>query len=227
MAVIKNGKWQNKEGDFIHPDMVRVDKQIEDELVEGLVDSALVLQKQIKEFKIKAFAECYAFVDLLKQQYDMERITSKVGAVTLKSFNGTKEVQIQVAKLITFDQKLTLAKEKIDEYLTHKTENLDSEIQTLITRAFDVKNGKVDAKQIIGLKSYNITHPKWKEAMAMIDEATEVAGTKSYIRFKQRAGLELDGAWQTVVLDIAALPVQEIEIQLIKGELEKNKGDDK
>lgn len=227
MAVIENGKWQNKEGDFIHPDMVRVDKQIEDELVEGLVDSALVLQKQIKEFKIKAFAECYAFVDLLKQQYDMERITSKVGAVTLKSFNGTKEVQIQVAKLITFDQKLTLAKEKIDEYLTHKTENLDSEIQTLITRAFDVKNGKVDAKQIIGLKSYNITHPKWKEAMAMIDEATEVAGTKSYIRFKQRAGLELDGAWQTVVLDIAALPVQEIEIQLIKGELEKNKGDDK
>lgn len=227
MAVIEKGKWQNKEGDFIHPDMVRVDKQIEDELVESLVDSALVLQKQMKEFKIKAFAECYAFVDLLKQQYDMERITSKVGAVTLKSFNGTKEVQIQVAKLITFDQKLTLAKEKIDEYLTHKTENLDAEIQTLITKAFDVKNGKVDAKQIIGLKSYNITDPKWLEAMSMIDEATEIAGTKSYIRFKQRVGLELDGSMQTVVLDIAALPVQEIEIQLIKGELEKNKGDDK
>lgn len=224
MAVIENGKWQDKEGNFKHPDMVRVDKQIEDELVESLVDSALVLQGQMKEFKIGAFAECYAFVDLLRKEYDMERITSKVGAVTLKSFNGTKEVQIQVAKLITFDQKLTLAKEKIDEYLTHKTENLDAEIQTLITRAFDVKNGKVDAKQIIGLKSYNITHPKWKEAMAMIDEATEIAGTKSYIRFKQRAALKLDGAMETIVLDLAALPVEEKQIQTVKNELEKSKG---
>ena len=98
MAVIVNGKWQDKEGNFKHPDLVGVDKQIEDELVESLVDSALVLQSQMKEFKIKAFAECYAFVDLLRKEYDMERITSKVGAVTLKSFNGTKEVQIQVAK---------------------------------------------------------------------------------------------------------------------------------
>ncbi|AXH14352.1 hypothetical protein CP985_05720 [Malaciobacter mytili LMG 24559] len=226
MAVIVNGKWQDKEGNFKHPDMVRVDKQIEDELVEGLVESALVLHKQMKDFKIKAFAECYAFVDLLRKEYEMERITSTVGAVTLKSFNGIKEVQIQVAKLITFDQKLTLAKEKIDEYLTHKTENLDSEIQTLITRAFDVKNGKVDAKQIIGLKSYNITHPKWKEAMSMIDEATEIAGTKSYIRFKQRAGLKIDGGMETIVLDLAALPVEESEIQTVKKELVKEKQGD-
>lgn len=217
------GKWQNKEGEYVHKDMVRVDKQIEDELVEALVDRAFILQRKMKTFKILAFAECYAFVDLLKQQYDMERITSKVGAVTLKSFNGTMEVQIQVSKLITFDQKLTLAKEKIDEYLTHKTENLDAEIQTLITRAFDVKNGKVDAKQIIGLKSYNITDPKWIEAMSMIDEATEIAGTKSYIRFKQRAGLKLDGAMETVVLDLAALPVEEKEIQSVKKELEGTK----
>lgn len=227
MAIIEKGKWQDKEGNFIHPDMVRIDKQIEDELVENLVDKSLTLQEQMKIFKVLAFSECYAFVDLLRKNYDMEKITSKVGAVTLRNFNGTMEVQIQVAKLITFDQKLTLAKEKIDEYLTHKTENLDSEIQTLITRAFDVKNGKVDAKQIIGLKSYNITDPKWKEAMIMIDESIEIAGTKSYIRFKRRDGLKLDGAMQTVLLDLAALPVEDKEIQTIKKELEKSRRGDK
>lgn len=213
MAVKENAKWQDKSGNFVHQDMVRVDKQIEDELVESLVAGAVALQNTMKAFKIQAFAECYAFVDLLRKEYDMERITSKVGAVTLKSFNGTMEVQIQVAKLISFDQKLALAKEKIDEYLTHKTENLDAEIQTLITRAFDVKNGKVNAKEIIGLKSYNITHPKWVEAMKMIDDATEIAGTKSYIRFKQRDGLKLDGAMETIVLDLAGLPVEEKEIE--------------
>ncbi len=216
MSVIENGKWQDKSGNFVHPDMVRIDKQIEDELVERLVGGALVVQTAMKEFKLNAFAECYAFVDLLRKEYDMERITSKVGAVTLKNFNGTMEVQIQVAKLITFDQKLALAKEKIDEYLTHKTENLDAEIQTLITRAFDVKNGNVNAKEIIGLKSYNITHPKWVEAMKMIDEATEIAGTKSYIRFKQRSGLKLDGAMENIVLDLAGLPVEEKEIMDVR-----------
>ena len=202
------GMWRNKEGDFIHPDMITPDKQLEDETVESLISNALILQNQMLEFKVKAFDECYGFVDLLRQKYDMERITSKSGTVTLKTFDGTKVVEIQVAKLISFDQKLNLAKEKIDEYLTLKTDGADAEIQTLITRAFDVKNGKVDAKQILSLKSYPITHVLWKEAMSMIDDAIEIVGTKSYIRFKYRKNGEVDGNLENIVLDIAGLEIK-------------------
>ena len=210
MATIDDrGHWRNKDNKLVHPDMVPVDKQLEDELVVDLIGGALNTQKQLEVFKTKAFEDCYAFNDLLRQKYDMERITSKTGAVTLKNFDGTMEVQIQVAKLITFDQKLTLAKEKIDEYLDEKTEHADAEIRTLITRVFDVKNGKVDAKQIMSLKQYPITHPKWKEAMNMIDEATEIAGTKSYIRFKHRANGQIDGRMETILLDIAAVDLIE------------------
>ncbi len=205
----ENGRWINKDGKAVHEDMVPVDKQLEDELVVGLIGGALDVSKIIREYKTKAFEECYAFNDLLRQKYDMERITSKSGAVTLKSFDGTMEVQIQVAKLITFDQKLVLAKEKIDEYLDEKTEHADAEIKTLITRVFDVKNGKVDAKQIMSLKQYPITHEKWKVAMTMIDEATEIAGTKSYIRFKHRENGQIDGRLEPILLDIAALDVIE------------------
>ena len=115
-TINEKGMWRNKEGDFIHPDMITPDKQLEDETVESIVKGALVLQKQMIEFKAKAFEECYGFVDLLRQKYNMERITSKSGTVTLKNFDGTKIVEIQVSKLISFDQKLSLAKEKIDEY---------------------------------------------------------------------------------------------------------------
>jgi hypothetical protein len=201
------GQWRNKEGAFVHKDMVTVDKQLEDEVAEKLISGALNLQGLMKGFKIAAFEECYSFVDLLRQKYNMERITSKSGTVTLKSFDGTKVVEIQVAKLISFDQKLSLAKEKIDEYLTEKTTGADAEIQTLITRVFDVKNGKVDAKQILSLKSYPITHPLWKEAMSMIDDATEIAGTKSYIRFKHRRNNEVDGPLEHIVLDLAGLEI--------------------
>ncbi|MCG3675610.1 DUF3164 family protein [Aliarcobacter butzleri] len=212
-TINEKGMWRNKEGDFIHPDMITPDKQLEDETVESIVKGALVLQKQMIEFKAKAFEECYDFVDLLRQKYNMERITSKSGTVTLKNFDGTKIVEIQVSKLISFDQKLSLAKEKIDEYLTLKTNGADAEIQTLITRVFDVKNGKVDAKQILSLKSYPIQHELWKEAMSMIDDATEIAGTKSYIRFKHRKNGEVDGSLEHIVLDLAGLemPIKEVE----------------
>ncbi|MDN5091032.1 DUF3164 family protein [Aliarcobacter butzleri] len=212
-TINEKGMWRNKEGDFIHPDMITPDKQLEDETVESIVKGALVLQKQMIEFKAKAFEECYGFVDLLRQKYNMERITSKSGTVTLKNFDGTKIVEIQVSKLISFDQKLSLAKEKIDEYLTLKTNGADAEIQTLITRVFDVKNGKVDAKQILSLKSYPIQHELWKEAMSMIDDATEIAGTKSYIRFKHRRNGEVDGSLEHIVLDLAGLemPIKEVE----------------
>ena len=209
------GQWRSKEGTFVHKDMVTVDKQLEDEVVEKLIRGALNLQGQMKALKIAAFDECYGFVDLLRQRYNMERITSKSGTVTLKSFDGTKVVEIQVAKLISFDQKLSLAKEKIDEYLTLKTNGADAEIQTLITRVFDVKNGKVDAKQILSLKSYPIQHVLWKEAMSMIDDATEIAGTKSYIRFKHRKNGEVDGSLEHIVLDLAGL---EIAVNDEKGE---------
>src|SRR6218665_3093193 len=115
------GQWCNKEGVYVHKDMVTIDKQLEDDVVERLTAGAIDIQVLLLRFKTQAFKECYGFVDLLRQKYNMERITSKSGTVTLKSFDGTKVVEIQVAKLISFDQKLSLAKEKIDEYLTLKT----------------------------------------------------------------------------------------------------------
>ncbi|WP_455756499.1 DUF3164 family protein [Sulfurimonas sp.] len=205
------GHWRKKDDTYVHPDMVPVDKELEDELVDKLIRGALDLNGYIKVFKAKAFEECYAFNDLLRQKYDMERIISKSGSVTLKSFDGTAEIQIQIAKLITFDQKLTLAKEKIDEYLAEKTLHADAEIQTLIIRVFDVKNGKVDAKQILSLKSYPITHPKWLEAMAMIDDATEIAGTKSYIRFKHKVDGNIDGRMENILLDIASIEIEDVK----------------
>jgi hypothetical protein len=207
----ERGHWRKKDGSFVHPDMVPVDKELEDELVEKLIVDALALHENIKAFKIQAFEECYEFNDLLRDKYDMERIVSKSGSVTLKNFDGTAEVQIQVAKLITFDQKLTLAKEKIDEYLAEKTEHADAEIQTLITRVFDVKNGKVDAKQILSLKSYPITHPTWLKAMTMIDDATEIAGTKSYIRFKHKVDENIDGRMENILLDISSVEVDDVK----------------
>ena len=57
------------------------------------------------------------------------------------------------------------------------------------------------------LYAYPITHELWKEAMSMIDDAIEIVGTKSYIRFKHRKNDEVDGSLENIVLDIAGLEI--------------------
>lgn len=212
MTKNEQGHWEDKQGGWVHPDLIAVDKQLEDEMVESLVDEAKQVHEVLIDFKVRAFDKCFSLVNLLRQNYGLDRMKkSESGSVTFKNFNGTKEAQIKVAKLITFDAKLKLAKEKLDEYFTEKTEGADPEIQTLITRAFEVKNGNVDTKQILSLKSYQIKHPKWLEAMAMIDDATEIAGTKSYLCFKEREGNLIDGELKTIVLDFASVPTRKKE----------------
>jgi hypothetical protein len=216
-TVDANGRWRDKTGAYTPKGMVTVDKQLEDELVEALVHKAKRMRDMLAEFKKLAYSDSYDFIDMLRQEYGMDRMEkSKQGSITLKSFDGTKEVSIQVTKLIQFDAKLSLAKEMIDEYLTEKTEHADPEIQTLIMRAFDVKNGKVDAKEIFKLKSYPIKHEKWIAAMKIIDEATEIAGTKSYIRFKEREHGAIDGRMENIALDLATLPVSEKDISAVR-----------
>lgn len=206
MHLNGGGMWRNKVGEYVHPDLVTPDKQLEDELVIKFVDEAKKLENDLTAFKVRAFEECQEFIDLLRQNYNMDRLVkSDTGAVTLKSFDGTKVMQITVNKLITFDAKINLAKEKFDEYFMIKTEHADPEVKTLIMRVFEVKNGKIDVKLILSLKSYPITHPTWLEGIQLIDDAIEIAGTKSYVRFKERVDGKIDGELRTIVLDIAAL----------------------
>jgi len=192
--------------------MIRVDKQLEDEFVEKWTEKAQELAEQIKQFKIDMYAECYAFDEMIRVDYDAPAALTAKGNMDLSTFAGTKKIEIKVNKLINFDHKLKYAKEKIDEWLDQKTADADDDLRTLINRVFDVKGEKIDVRQIISLKQLNIDHPLWNEAMKIIDESIVVSGTKSYIRFKERAGGEIDGGLGTINLDFSKFPVTEAEI---------------
>ena len=56
--------------------------------------------------------------------------------------------------------------------------------------------------------------------MSMIDDATEIAGTKSYIRFKHRRNNEVDGPLEHIVLDLAGLEITAEDEKAAKGENE-------
>lgn len=199
----ERGLWINKKGESVHPEMVRIDEKIKDELVEKLLLQAHDVSSNIVRFKEDAFEEVESYFTLLLENYNMDaKKSSQKGNITLENFSGTMKVQLANADSISFDEKLQIAKIKIDECLHELTEGASPEIKTLITKSFEVdKKGDVNAKKILALKAYDISHPKWREAMAIIDESVEIVGSKAYIRFYARESQ--DKPYKQVVLDVA------------------------
>lgn len=205
MAKVVDGFWLNKKGEKIHPDMIRPDEKLKDEMLESLIKRAIDESDRLREFKKEAFSDIEDYYELLLQKYNMDaKKNSKKGNLTLENFSGTKKVLIAVSDRIDFDEKLNIAKQKIDEYLLEVTEGASPEIKTLIMKAFEVdKKGNVNAKKILSLKSYDITHPLWVEAMAIIDEATQIVSSKLYIRFYQREDPTKE--YKQIILDISGV----------------------
>lgn len=199
------GFWLNPKGEPVHKDMIRVNEKIRDETVEKLTSKAIDFSAMLSAFKTRANEEVDSYFALLLQNYGMdEKAKSKKGNLTLENYSGTAKVEIRVHETLEFDEKLQVAKMKVDEYLNDVTKDSPAEIRTLITKAFEVdKKGNIDSKKIFALRAYEITDPRWVEAMSIIDESKKVASSKSYIRFYHRASI--DEEYAIVPLDIAAV----------------------
>ncbi|CAM3512647.1 DUF3164 family protein [Arcobacter aquimarinus] len=216
MPIIDDkGWWQDKTGEYKHPARIDIDEQLEDELVEKIHAKGLKLQAAILEYKDFVYSECYAFLDNLREEYNIERLKGKTERITLKSFNGTKEFKISVNNLIDYNQvKVELAKEKFLQYANLKIKDIeDNDIKTIVLGALEPKNGKYDDRDIQKLINWGFEHPFWKEGVELLQSARITTGTKSYINLRQKEELKLDGMWEGIVLDLAALPIQDTVIQ--------------
>lgn len=195
----------NAKGERVHVDLIRGDEKMKDELVNHLIGEAVAFSGIMREFKQKAEQEIERYFAALMDKYGLNpKAKSKRGNITLENFSGTAKVQIAVSDKLTFDEKIQLAKMKFDEYFEQVTEGSSEEIKLLITKAFDVdKEGNVDVKKILELRSYNIQHPKWAEAVALIEESKRVVSSKSYIRFYKRE--DTSKPYEHISLDMASV----------------------
>lgn len=199
------GFWINARGEAVHPDNVKISDKIKDELLEKLMNEAMLVQKDLKEFKDNANEQIENYYELLLQEYDVDaKGRSKKGNLNLENFSSTYKIQIAMSECLSFDEKLNIAKAKIDEYLNDVTKDSPAEIRTLITKAFEVdKKGNIDSKKIFALKSYEISDERWIKAMNIIDESKQVSHIKPYIRFYARKSTE--EPWNNVKLDLAGI----------------------
>lgn len=201
--AIPAGYWQDGEGRLIPENMVKPIDRARDELVRELVGKAKAASTVLTDFKVKAFGDIGAFIEMSGEQYGV-KLGGVKGNVTLLSFDGRFKIVRQIQEHLVFDERLQAAKQLIDECIQTWTEGSSDEIKALINDAFQVnKEGKINTARVLGLKRLNINDEKWLRAMTAIADSVQVAGSKPYIRLYERVG-DTD-QYQPIILDVAAV----------------------
>ena len=201
-TTIPAGHRKDAKGRLVPDAQIKPIDRTRDELVRELFAKAEAVNKALAAFKLDAFADIEAFVDLSANEYGVSLGGNK-GNVTLLSFDGELRIQRAIADRIVFDERLQAAKELIDECLTEWTVDARPEIALLVQDAFRVDSaGNIRTGNVLALKRLAIEDERWQRAMDAIGDAVQVVGSKSYIRFHRRAS---NGSYQALSLDLSGV----------------------
>lgn len=188
-------------GSLVPLEMVKPMDKLQDELVRKVMGFARDLSAQIGRFRGHTFEDIGSLEALLAQEYDAT-IGGRKGNKTLLSFDGRMKVEVKVSDFIDFGPELQIAKTLIDECLNEWSAESRPEIRAIVTRAFNTdKAGCINKSEIFMLLRLDIEDERWRRAMDAIREAMRVVGSKTYLRFYERASA--DAAWEPVTIDLA------------------------
>ena len=200
MFDIPPGYRRNAAGDLVAVANIKPAHKLEDELVTSLSARAVELSELLAAFRADALSEIYAYRDLIAAEYGAKK--SAGGNMTLTAFDGSLQIQLAVAKSITFGPELQAAKALIDQCVTRWSEGANDNLRTLVFDAFQTdRQGKISTDKVLGLRRLAIEDEDWKKAMEAISDAVRVTGSKTYIRFYRRNGEDLD----PISLDLASV----------------------
>ena len=196
------GYVMNAKGHYVPLSAVKEIDKLRDDVVQDIISRAKELRSQMIGVKDIMFGNFHEFVELSAHEYDT-KIGGQKGNVSLLSFDGKYKVQIAIQDNLVFDERLQVAKSLIDECLREWTADSNDNIKAIIDNAFAVdKEGKINIRRVLSLRSLNITDDKWQKAMQAISDATQVISSKEYMRFYER---DEYGKYQQITLDFASV----------------------
>jgi len=193
--------WLDAKDREIHISLIKpIDRQ-RDAMVERIVKVALKMEAQLASLSTLLWDQVGKYLAARAKKAGADDVNWN-GNIMLTNFDRTKQVTIEQSNLLDFDEQLTMACNLIQEYLEQEAENAPPALQLIIDEIFDVsKRGKINKQMILKLRQWNISHPKWEKAMAIINDSITVVESRRYcyIRVRQTAA----GAWRNVSLNFS------------------------
>ncbi|PHR52916.1 MAG: sulfate transporter [Robiginitomaculum sp.] len=199
--TIPAGYLMDAKGRLVPESLIKDHQRLEDDLVRKIMGHAVDLSDQIARFHAHTFSDMATFMDLLEEKYGMTK-GGKKGNVTFSSFDGCMRVQINIQDHLEFGPELQIAKGLIDECIADWSSEMSDKIMALVNHAFNVdKAGQVNREALFSLRRLDIDDPKWRAAVAAINDSIRTIGSKAYIRFYRR--INVQDKWVAVTIDLA------------------------
>lgn len=128
------------------------------------------------------------------------------GNFQFTSFDGSIQVSRSARYELSFDERLHVAQEIIEQLIEQKAEGADADLAVMIKGVFKpTSDGLLSKAKVMGLFRWKIKHPRWLEAMDLIRESIESRRGKNLMAVRKRNAA---GLWENILLDVAAVAAQ-------------------
>ncbi len=149
-----------------------------DKVVRRVARNAVGLHQRIVKVKTEVINLIDSYLKMVADSHG----SSWKGNAELLSFDGRIKVDIKIGESLEFDERLQIAKTKIDDCLRRWTGDARGEIQTLIQQAFRMdRKGEINGRAILTLRQFRFEDPVWQEAMALISDSLRIRTTRRYL----------------------------------------------
>jgi hypothetical protein len=127
------------------------------------------------------------------------------GNLQFRSFDGGITISLDRQYRTEFDERLQFAQALIKEAVAEMTEGANNaDLAEIATKAFTPrKSGNLDMQRIRDLRTYNVSHAKWRQACEIISDCERTVAFRDYIRVAVRTAP--DASPENIHLDIAKL----------------------
>lgn len=193
-------QWIDVSGNEVPAQYVpKLDKERERITLKYLA-KAKKLSEQLQALKDEMLADCDAIYDQMLKENNVPG--NSKGGYSVSTFDRSAKIEVSIQERIEFDDLVTVAHEKIKQFLEEKTKGVDMDLQQLINQAFETRKGRMDVKRILGLFRLQITHPLWIEAMELIKKSINRNNSKRYVRVWEKDG---NGEYRNVELNFSSI----------------------
>ena len=201
----EKGNWLDPRGNTVPPKFIPAIDKKRDKAVEDIHAAIEKLESYMLKTKEMSLAIVEAYQTWLENECNSKR--EGKGNLQLTNFSGDKRVEIRINDTIEFDERLGLAKAKIDECITRWSDGSRDEIAVIVRQAFNLdKKGNVNRQMIMRLLGLELKDPTWVEAMELIRKSIQVTGSKQYIQMARKVASEVGAEqWESINLNFSAM----------------------
>jgi hypothetical protein len=161
-------------------------------------------QARLAQIKAETVTDIEKLIEAAAKAADVSSLGGEKGNVQFRSFDGSITIGRDRQFRTEFDERLQFAQQLINQAIAELTDGSNADLAEIARKAFQPrKTGNLDMQRIRDLRTYNVRHPKWRQACEIISECERTVAYRDYIRVAVRQSS--DAKPTAIILDIASL----------------------